>query len=160
ATGSTKRCLLARIHHPSFTEKGPSIVSGGDDPEAKGLDPPVELQVVADGPERVRTTVEDRDTRLLVFFHRADLSSTPLARTVVVPDPKWNGGSGLRVPPGVPLDLGERRDAKRHVRGRALGIEFDGWVPEDAVGTVFVREDFSPLQANVDVSAGYAILAE
>jgi hypothetical protein len=157
---ATRRCLLARIQHPSFTEKGPSILFYGDDTEAKRLDPPVELPVVADGPERVRTIVEDWRTRLLVFFDRGDLSSTPLAQTVVVPDPKWNGSTGLRVAPGVPLELGERQDTQRHVRGRAGGIEFEGWVPDDGVGTMFEPKDFPPLEANVDVSAGSTILAE
>jgi hypothetical protein len=74
--------------------------------------------------------------------------------------PESHDGKGPRLAPGVPIELGELRLEQRHVHGVATGVEFDGWVPDDAVGTVFQRSDF-PMQAdNLAVAQGYEIYAE
>jgi hypothetical protein len=117
--------------------------------------------VVAEQPAAVRVLVESEHVRLLLFVDRADLWPVPKVAAILVPLPgaQAHADVGVRVAPGLPLEVKAVKDGDRLVAGASGAVTFEGWLSEHTLGDVFDRVSWPARDGDTLVREDTRVLA-
>jgi len=105
-------------------------------------------QVVVDIGEQIGVIVDDSHWQLVVWLDRTDLVTVPVSYT-------WM--SGVRVPPGLTLEILDHQGSQTRVGGGNHALEVDAWV-EDSALDQFWYSDESPEPWEPDTTGEYAMV--
>ena len=118
------------------------------------------LVVVDQVGKRVRVVSPQDHYRLLLWIDMDDLYTVVNEALPLNPD---GGGAaqnsvGVRLHPGVPVEIDGERGLMAHIRHRDGCVSFSGWVPRSALSTQFVPIEAAASDAGGQVSAGATVL--
>ncbi len=155
---TTKRALLARRGPLRFSEIGEPLSGASHEDVLVRL---TETVVVAEHQTSVRLLVELRDVRLLLYAEHSALALVPRVATglSVGPHLSADAAAGVRVVPGFVLTEKDRRGAMVRMEGEFGQVSFDGWLPANALGVVYDKEDFEAVAGEGLVREGTRVMA-
>jgi hypothetical protein len=120
------------------------------------------LVVVDQVGDRVRVVAPQDHHRLLLWIDVDDLYTVVNEAVALSADSASaaaaHAATGIRLHPGLPVEIEGERGAMAHVRHRDGCVSFSGWVPRGVISTQFVPNEASASDANAQVGAGSTVL--